>query len=267
MISKVKSKNFWRLGILIVAWAAIWWSIGFVPVPAQLTQPIQTTGSLIESGQHDQAAEGADYAEAVPFLQPEHLPSAIVSATLAAEDKRFWSHEGVDPLATLRAAGQWAWYRHPVSGASTITQQLVKLASPKDRTLWNKGIEALQAISLERKWSKERILAEYLNRAYYGDFCVGIAAASRHYFGKDPSQMTIAEAAFLAGIPQAPTRLNPRLSYKNTELRQKWILLRMRQLGYLNDESFQQALSTRVELVNPRRISETIQPRSKPGPS
>ena len=108
-----------------------------------------------------------------PFRRPVEygeIPQALVHATLAAEDRRFWRHPGVDWKATARAAYQWVRHRRVISGGSTITQQLIKLAEPRPRSLRTKLIEAVQALRLEQVWDKQRILAAYLNRLDYGNF-------------------------------------------------------------------------------------------------
>ncbi len=130
--------------------------------------------------------------------------------TVALEDRRFYEHRGVDWRATVAACARNLRSRHIVSGASTITQQLVKLASSRDRRSWSgKLYEAIVAWKLERRWSKQRILSEYLNRSSYGNRRLGPEAAARAYFGKPARDLTLSEAIFLAGLPQAPTRFNP----------------------------------------------------------
>ncbi len=151
----------------------------------------------------------------------------LIAATIGAEDARFRSHPGVDPLAIFRAVSDAACGNGPTSGASTITQQLVKLAHPVPRTLGNKLREMWLALAIERRWSKDRILTEYLNRLDYGDLQTGIAAASRHYLGKPPADLSAAEAALLAALPNAPTRLNPHEHFAAARARQQWVLGRM----------------------------------------
>ena len=161
------------------------------------------------------------------------IPQPLVQATLAAEDRRFWRHPGVDWRATGRAAWQWVRHRRVVSGGSTITQQLIKLAQPRPRNLRTKLIEAAQALRLEQVWDKQRILAAYLNRLDYGNFNRGCAAAADFYFGKPLSDLSPAECALLAGLPQAPSRLNPHTHFDRAVKRQQWILGQMRQAGWL----------------------------------
>jgi penicillin-binding protein 1C len=140
----------------------------------------------------------------------EEIPADLVACTLAAEDRRFRSHGGIDLLATLRAAKDAMIHRRKVSGASTVTQQLIKLASPPaPRNLRTKIREAMLARHLEMKWSKDEILIAYLNRLPYGNHRSGPAEAARFYFQKPLADLSLAESALLAGLPQAPSRLNP----------------------------------------------------------
>ena len=150
-----------------------------------------------------------DFTRSAPVVLDE-VPADLVACTLAAEDKRFRSHGGIDILATARAARDALLHRRSVSGASTITQQLVKLSSPPvPRTLRTKLREALLARHLEMKWSKDRILAAYLNRLPYGNHRTGPAEAARFYFQKPLADLSLGENALLAGLPQAPSRLDP----------------------------------------------------------
>jgi penicillin-binding protein 1C len=165
-----------------------------------------------------------------------------IAATLSAEDKRFRTHTGIDALAIARALIQAVRTGQVHSGASTITEQLVKLSYPESpRGVWAKISEAWEALSLERHWSKDRILEEYLNRLNYGDLQVGLAAASWDYFEKPPSDLSAAEAAFLAAIPQAPSRLDPFTHFAAAKARQRWVLQRMHLNGFLDDATYMRA--------------------------
>jgi penicillin-binding protein 1C len=178
----------------------------------------------------------------------------FVNATLAAEDKRFWKHAGVDWLATARAAKDWLTQGRVVSGASTITQQLIKNAEPRPRTLRTKWIEAAQALRLERLWSKQQILEEYLNRIDYGNLCRGAATAARFYFDKPLASLSPAEAALLAALPNGPARLNPVRHPERARQRQQVVLSRMRCNGWLTEAEFQRALSEPVKFDFARRV-------------
>ena len=133
------------------------------------------------------------------------LPQAMV----ATEDKRFYTHNGVDILATTRAAVQMVWNRRVVSGASTITSQVIRLVKPRPRNLASKVVEAFRALQMETLFTKKEILEQYLNRSPFGGNLVGIRAASLYYYSKEPADLSIDEATLLAGLPQSPNRLRP----------------------------------------------------------
>ena len=166
------------------------------------------------------------------FVAPisiDRLPPTLPAATISAEDKRFWLHPGIDPLAIARASFRGIKQGRFFSGASTISQQLIKIAQPRPRTLATKVIEAVQALRLEQTWSKRQILEAYLERLDYGNTRIGLAAAAEYYFGKPPADLSLAESAFLAGLPQSPSRLDPRRHLERALQRQKWVLNRMEQ--------------------------------------
>jgi len=152
--------------------------------------------------------------------------------------------------------GQLVWHRRVISGGSTITQQLIKLAEPRPRTLRTKLIEAVQAMRLEQVWDKQRILTEYFNRLEYGSFNRGAAAAARCYFAKPLPDLSPAECALLAALPQAPSRLNPYAHYDRTHKRQQWILKQMQAAGWLTESELQRTLKEPADLAKPQRVFE-----------
>jgi penicillin-binding protein 1C len=184
------------------------------------------------------------------------IPQALVQATLAAEDRRFWEHPGVDLRGTTRAAWQLLKNRRIVSGGSTITQQLIKLSEPRKRTFRSKFIEAIQAIRLEQVWTKQEILAAYLNRIEYGNGVAGCALAARYYFGKSLQDLSPAESALLAGLPQAPTRLNPLAHLERAQKRQLWILSQMSALGWIDPAEYERAKLEQLVFPKDRRAFE-----------
>lgn len=137
------------------------------------------------------------------------LPPRVVAATLAAEDRRFFSHPGVDPLALLRAAFQNMRSGRRVSGASTLAMQVARMQEPGPRTPKKKIREILQALALVRRHGREAVLSHYLRIVPYGNRIHGIGYAARRYFGKPVEDLSWAEIAVLAAIPQAPGRMNP----------------------------------------------------------
>ncbi len=141
----------------------------------------------------------------------DQVPQMVIDATLGAEDKSFWTNPGIDIFGILRAARDDLLHRNVVSGASTITQQLVKQRIVGDEVSVSRKIkEAILAVEVTRTYSKKQILELYLNQIYYGNQAYGIRAAAQTYFGKnDLKSLTLAESALLAGLPQAPSLLDP----------------------------------------------------------
>lgn len=177
----------------------------------------------------------------------ENISPHLVHAAVAAEDKRFYKHFGVDPLALARAVRLNIKNGRVVSGASTITMQLARLLRPGPRTWRQKAIEAMLALRLELTHSKAEILEEYLNRVPCGNLVYGLPAAARLYLDRSPHNLSPAEAAFLMGLPQAPSLLNP---YRRPELslaRRDRILDRMAALGFLSQD---EAVRAKAEPLN-----------------
>jgi penicillin-binding protein 1C len=172
-----------------------------------------------------------DSSRSTPITLDE-IPADLIACTLAAEDKRFHGHGGIDLLATARAARDFLSQRRIVSGASTITQQLIKISSPPvNRGPLTKVREALAARRLEMTWSKRQILAAYLNRLDYGNLRIGPAEAARFYYQKPPADLSLAECALLAGLPQAPSRLNPLRHPQRATARRNIVLKRLATIG------------------------------------
>lgn len=243
------------LGLVILACLPLGWlgwlAISWVPLPRELRGPVNVGRSVELADRHGTSLRvrpGMDGRIGREFAETEVATSMVV-ATVAAEDSRFFRHGGVDFLATGRAAAQWWRHRRIVSGASTITQQLIKQVEPRPRTLRTKFLEWVQAWRLEREWDKAQILQAYLGRIDYGNGCLGLGEAARHYFGKRAADLDLAESAFLAGLPQAPTRLNPRRQFARAKARQEWILGRCRQLESINDVEYRRALARPIRLV------------------
>jgi len=180
----------------------------------------------------------------------DEFPGNLVLATLAAEDSRYFSHGGIDFLGVLRAARDALLHREFVSGASTITQQTIKLyAPPRRRDFRTKIIEAFTARHLEMTSDKETILTAYLNHLPYGNQFTGARAAARGYFGKPLGDLSLAESALLAGLPNKPTKLNPWKNLEGARQRQLWILGRMREEGYIDEAQFAAALIEEPKLI------------------
>ena len=178
----------------------------------------------------------------------EDMSRDLLSATLASEDRHYLAHSGVDPYAILRAFVQNLKSQRVVSGASTITQQVIRNVFHFRRGLMAKVAEAWLAVRLERTLSKDEILVQYLNRISYGNQAYGIEAASRLYFDKSAADLSLAEAAFLSTLPRAPSELNPYRRFPAAEKRQRELLRRMKDMGLIGADKLERALREPLRL-------------------
>lgn len=166
----------------------------------------------------------------------KELPPFLPKAFIAIEDRRFYSHFGIDPMGIARAAVTNLLHRGVSQGGSTLTQQLAKnLFLTQERTMQRKLQEAELAIWLERKYSKAQILELYLNRVYFGSGAYGVEAAAQRYFGKSVRNVTIAEAAMLAGLVKSPSRLAPNRNPDGAERRAQTVLSAMADAGFITE--------------------------------
>ncbi|QSN61019.1 penicillin-binding protein 1A [Caballeronia sp. M1242] len=169
---------------------------------------------------------------------PDHLKKAV----LAIEDARFYDHGGVDLTGILRAGSVALTNGHASQGASTITMQVARnFFLSSEKTYTRKIYEMLLAYKIERALTKDQILEVYMNQIYLGQRAYGFASAARVYFGKDLKDITLAEAAMLAGLPKAPSAYNPVVNPKRAKVRQEYILQRMRELGFITEDEYEQA--------------------------
>jgi penicillin-binding protein 1A len=207
------------------------------------------------------------------FVSASAMPSVLVDAFLAAEDRDFYSHPGIDLPYILRAllidTLQLGSDRRPI-GASTITQQVVRLLLLSDeRTLRRKLKEILLALRIERVLSKDRILELYLNEIYLGCGAQGVVAAAQTYFDKSIDQLTAEDTAFLAGLPRAPTHYNPWRFPAAAKERRDWVIDRMAEDGFLTADQAVAAKALPLA-VRPYRASKSCAPpapiaQSRPG--
>jgi penicillin-binding protein 1C len=165
---------------------------------------------------------------------------------VAAEDRRFERHPGVDPIAAVRAVGQLANYGHVVSGASTLTMQAVRLLERRPRSLAAKLTEMAEALALERRLGKDQILDLYLTLAPFGGNLEGVRSASLGYFGKEPTRLSAAEAALLVAIPRSPERLRPDRHPEAAQAARNAVLRRMAELGVISQQAAREAQSEPV---------------------
>lgn len=183
-------------------------------------------------------------------LSGDEIPQVMRDAVVAIEDSRFYEHQGVDFWGILRAF--WTNIRRGeiVQGGSTITQQLVKnLYVGSERTYSRKLREAVLAYQLERKWSKEKILNEYLNIVYFGEGAYGVGAAARTYFGISAKELSLDQAALLAGLLKAPSAYSPRSNPEGALARRNLVLNKMYQQQFITSAQLQEALAAPLQLV------------------
>ncbi len=184
--------------------------VWLLPLPNEFEKPTTGTLTLLDIRGREIAELASPEARAQLLRRLDEMGKWLPRVTIALEDHRFYEHAGVDWRATIAAFARNVRSGRVISGGSTITQQLVKIASGRHRRSWTGKIyETICAWKLERRWSKEQIFAEYLNRSSYGNRRLGPEAAARAYFGKSARDLTLSESIFLAGLPQAPTRFNP----------------------------------------------------------
>ena len=182
----------------------------------------------------------------------KELPRYLPQAFIAIEDKRFYSHFGIDPTGIARAAVTNILHRGVSQGGSTLTQQLAKnLFLTQERTLQRKLQEAELALWLERKYSKTEILELYLNRVYFGSGAYGVEAAAQRYFGKSARNVTLPEAAMLAGLVKSPSRLAPNRNPEGAEKRAQTVLTAMADSKFITDAQAQAAIVKPSYAVKP----------------
>ena len=173
----------------------------------------------------------------------KELPTYLPRAFVAIEDRRFYGHFGIDPLGIARAAFRNLTSRGVAQGGSTLTQQLAKnLFLTQERTASRKVQEAILALWLEHSYTKDQILELYLNRVYFGAGAYGVEAAAQRYYGKPARDVTVAEAATLAGLVQAPSRLAPNRNPEAARARAELVLTAMADEGYIKPEQHKAAL-------------------------
>ncbi len=180
-------------------------------------------------------------------LRFDEIPDVMKSAILAAEDDRFYQHGGIDWMGVGRAALANLTHMSKTQGASTITMQVARnFYLSSEKTYTRKFYELLLTFKIEATLSKDQILDLYTNQIYLGHRAYGFAAASRTYLGKQLAEITTAEAAMLAGIPKAPSRFNPIANFERAKTRQGYVLGRMRTLGYITDQEYQEAQAQEI---------------------
>jgi penicillin-binding protein 1A len=193
------------------------------------------------------ATRGEMGGSAVPLRE---LPPFLTKAFLAIEDRRFYSHYGIDPFGVMRAVGANVLHRGVSQGGSTITQQLAKnLFLNQERTMTRKLQEVILSVWLERKYTKDEILDLYLNRVYFGNGAYGVEAAAQRYFGKSARTVTLSEAALLAGLVKSPSKLAPTRNFDGAERRAQIVLAAMADAGYVGADAAKNAIASAPKIV------------------
>jgi membrane peptidoglycan carboxypeptidase len=202
---------------------------------------IQSEPSLVFDAAGNEIASFQEY-ELTVEITPDDIPQVLKDAVIAAEDRTFYEHNGVDPNAVFRAALENYESGEIVQGGSTITQQLVKNEYLSGEQSFSRKLrEAILATRLERDRTKDEILFEYLDTVYFGDGAYGVGAAAESYFRKPVSELTMSEAATLAAIIPAPTRYSPRADFAEAEARRILVLRQMRDVGTIDQATFEAA--------------------------
>ena len=239
------------LGIVLLVLAVAWLAVT-APLSKSLQPPTPPSITLTASDGTPIARRGAIIGKPVDAAA---LPDHVREAFLAIEDRRFYSHWGVDPRGIARAAWQNVGSGGVRQGGSTITQQLAKNAFlDSDRTAARKIREMMIAFWLEAWLSKDEILSRYLSNVYFGDNVYGIDAAAQHYFGRAPDRLNVGQAAMLAGLVKAPSRLAPTTNLEGARKRQAVVVAAMVAAGYLTRAEAADVQPQRVKATRPETI-------------
>ena len=219
--------------------------------PPSVTRIYSADGKLIE-----------EYAlEHRVFVPISSVPRSLVEAFVAAEDKNFFNHHGVDIFSIVRAAianVSNIMQHKRMEGGSTITQQVVKnFLLTSERSLERKIKEAILSYMISEVFSKEQILELYLNQTFLGKGAYGVAIAAQNYFNKSVDELSLAESAFLAGLPKAPSNYDPGKNYKRAKERRDYVLARMFEDGYITEEAARSAIESPIETFKRNRF-ETV---------
>ena len=285
---RIRAVSVWRLSFLLLVYgvslaaAAVYFVIGSIDedLPQDLTalvdyQPSRKSVVLSSDGE-EIGNFSFENRKAVPLdRMPPHVPGAFLSA----EDRRFWDHKGFDPIGIVRAAYKRLRY-DAQQGGSTITQQIIKQTLlvneekfDKDgltrdqidritsQKRWQRKLkEIVLAVRIERELTKAEILSIYLNHIYLGHGAYGVGAAAETYFGKDVENLTVAEAALLAGLVASPTRYAPHNNIKLARERQQYVLGHMKEDGYISETEYQSALDEPIALVEGGELNHLAAP-------
>jgi penicillin-binding protein 1A len=229
--------------------------VGSIPTREELGAftAMPTANILFDAADREVFTIAKEHRIEVPLSE---ISPTLIKAVVAIEDRRFFEHDGFDPIRIIGSALAVARAGEAVQGGSTITQQLARQSVGREKTLQRKLKELLFAAELEHHFTKDEILELYLNKVYFGDGLYGVEAASRGYFGKKASELSLAEAALLAGLLKAPSSYAPTERPEKAEARQGVVLAAMLDVGAITRQEYDQALKTVVELYDGLRQQE-----------
>jgi penicillin-binding protein 1C len=224
-------------------WVALVIAAALTPLPPDLADARQPSTGAVLRDRHGVVIRElrADDGARARWVPLDASGDRIARAVIAAEDRRFYLHPGVDPVAMVRAAAQMVAHRRVVSGASTLTQQLARALVKRPRTVRGKFAEAALALRIEWSLSKREILEQYVNRVSFGPGLRGIEAASRFYFDKPSADLSLAEAAALAGIPRGPSVYDPKRGTARLLRRRDRVLDRLEGAGLATRDDVRRA--------------------------
>jgi penicillin-binding protein 1A len=244
--SMLSLKWYWLTAFCILAIAIggvggfLYWGFADLPEIRSLESYSPLESSFVYSDDGHVLAEF--YLERRNYIQPYQIPDIVKKAFISIEDQRFYKHSGVDLIGILRALSRDIKAKSIVQGGSTITQQLAKMIFLKpERSISRKIKEAIISVIIEKHYTKDEILGMYLNKAYFGSRAYGIEAASQTYFGKPVGQVSIAEAAMLAGLQRAPATYSPFRNAERTYMRRHIVLTKMYESRFISREQYTRA--------------------------
>jgi penicillin-binding protein 1A len=218
----------------------VYWGISDFPEVRSLESYTPLESSFVYSSDGHQLAEF--YLERRNFVPHYKIPTMVKNAFIAIEDQRFYSHSGVDFIGISRALYRDIIAKSIVEGGSTITQQLTKMLFLKpEKNITRKIKEAIISVQIEKRYTKDEILGMYLNKAYFGARAYGIEAAAQTYFGKPVGDLSLAEAAMLAGLQRAPASYSPFKNSEKTSMRRQLVLKKMLENGFISSGEYQRA--------------------------
>jgi penicillin-binding protein 1A len=239
---------------VLALWAALglgglfaWVGFHLPPIQSLKVPKRPPSIEISTSDGHVFATRGEMGGAAIPLREmPDYLPKAFI----AIEDRRFYDHHGIDPWGLVRAAVANALHRNITQGGSTITQQLAKnFFLSRSRNVMRKLQEVMLSLWLEHKFAKDELLELYLNRVYFGAGAYGVEAAAQRYFGKSARDVSLSEAALLAGLVKSPSRLTPTRNYDGAERRAQVVLNAMTEAGLLKTDTAQAAMALGPSIV------------------